>query len=47
MDFIYSLSLGVKKPLMLVTFNQADKWAANLILAFCIVYLCPTKHDKI
>ncbi|RCS21403.1 hypothetical protein DUT91_24375 [Phyllobacterium salinisoli] len=25
---------------------QADKWAANLMLAFCLVYLCPVREHR-
>ncbi len=38
--------LGAHKPLFYIVLTQADKWIPNLILAFCIVYLCPLKHKN-
>jgi hypothetical protein len=43
MDWFYNYSLGMKNPLLFVTLTHADKWVANLLLAFCIVYLCPNR----
>lgn len=35
--------LGAHHPLFYIFVNQADIWFPNIILAFCLVYLCPLK----
>lgn len=44
MDFTYNQSIGFPQPLHFVLLEQADIWAANILLAFCLVYLCPLKY---
>lgn len=46
MDYILNKSLGLDNPLLFVFLNQADKWVANLLLALCLVYLCPLKQMR-
>lgn len=36
---------GTPIPIEAAFLLQADKWAANLALAFCLVYLCPVRKD--
>lgn len=43
MDYLCNVTLGLKTPLLFVLLKQADKWVANLFLAFCLVYFCSTK----
>jgi len=45
MDYLLSSSKGVNNPLYLIFLNQADQWAANLLLALVLVYFCPLKRD--
>ncbi|WP_420961350.1 hypothetical protein [Brucella sp. IR073] len=38
---------GAPVPVEAGLLLQADKWAANLVLAFCLVYFCPIRKDLV
>ncbi len=46
MDYIFNKSLGLENPFLFVFLNQTDKWVANILLALCLVYLCPLKQKR-
>jgi hypothetical protein len=43
MDLLLNYTIGMKNPLLFVALNHFDKWLANLLLAICLVYVCPQK----
>lgn len=44
MNFIVSFeSMSFVTTLKFVVLNHIDKWLANILLAFCLVYLCPKR----
>lgn len=46
MDVILNYVVGLDKPILFVALNHIDKWLANLLLAICLVYLCPKKTAR-
>ena len=46
MDILLNYTIGLKNPVLFVFLNQVDKWMANLLLAVCLVYLCPQKKEQ-
>ncbi|MEN8236763.1 MAG: hypothetical protein ABFQ95_04380 [Pseudomonadota bacterium] len=46
MDLILNYTLGMEQPFLFVSLNHVDRWLANLLLAVCLVYLCPRKEIK-
>ena len=43
MDVLVNFTMGLKHPFLFVMLNQMDKWLSALLLAACLVYLCPKK----
>lgn len=43
MDYILNYTIGLNNPLVFVIMNSLDQWLANLLLALCLVCLCPQK----
>jgi hypothetical protein len=41
MDIILNYTTGFPNPILFVVLNHTDKWLANILLAACLVYLCP------
>ncbi|MBB2969870.1 hypothetical protein [Mesorhizobium sp. RMAD-H1] len=37
---------GAHAPISAALLLQADKWAANIVLAICLVYLCPVRKRQ-
>lgn len=49
MDILLNYTLGMEgfKPFLFGALHILDKWIANLLLAMCLVYLCPQKYKKL
>jgi hypothetical protein len=43
MDILLNYTIGMKNPFLFVALNNVDKWLANILLAACLIYLCPQK----
>jgi hypothetical protein len=46
MNAIVYAYAGAHSPVTLALLGQIDMWAANLLLAFCLVYLCPIRYTS-
>ena len=46
MDIILNYTIGFSNPILFVVLNHVDKWLANLLLAICLVFLCPRKYRE-
>jgi hypothetical protein len=47
MNFILSYeSMSFLSALAFVVLDHIDKWLANILLAFCLVYFCPKKVNQ-
>lgn len=48
MDILVNYSFGMEglKPFLFVGLNKIDQWLANILLAMCLVYLCPQKYKN-
>ena len=44
MNFILMHTTGFNDAFLYVILDNIDKWRANLLLALCLVYLCPYKN---
>jgi hypothetical protein len=44
-EYVYSVHLGAQNPLVFVALNHIGVWIPNLILALCLVYLCPMRNS--
>lgn len=40
----YSFDMHGLQPFKFVGLNMLDKWVSSLLVALCLVYLCPRKH---
>lgn len=43
MDYLLSSISGMESPSLFIFYTTIDGWVSNLLLAICIVYLCPQK----
>lgn len=47
MDILVNYTTGMEglKPFLFVILNMLDRWISALLVAFCLVYLCPKKYE--
>ena len=46
MNFVCNIESGFSSAILYSFFNHFHIWVANLVLSFCIVYICPKKSDS-
>lgn len=44
-NYFYAVDCGILQPILYAVYNQLDIWLPKLLIAFLLVYACPTRKS--